>query len=86
VQAACETGEQSAEAAYAEAAEANPTGQTHTLIEKHRQQISGFCPRLSKLVGESKMASNSRTMNKLLAVQVAGSRPAESESFENKQC
>ena len=51
---ACETGEQSAEAAYAEAADANPTGQTHTLIEKHRQQISGFRARLSKLVGEIK--------------------------------
>jgi hypothetical protein len=37
---ACETGEQSAEAAYAEAADANPTGQTHTLIEKHRQRLA----------------------------------------------
>ena len=51
--AACETGEQSAEAAYTEAADANPTGQTHTLIEKHRQQISAFRSRLTKLVGET---------------------------------
>lgn len=51
---ACETGEQSAEAAYAEAADANPAGQTHTLVEKHRDQIRSFRSRLSKLVGEMK--------------------------------
>lgn len=50
----CATGEESAEAAYAEAADPNPTGRAHTLIEKHREQISGFRARLNKLVGEIK--------------------------------
>ncbi|MGA8027853.1 MAG: PA2169 family four-helix-bundle protein [Bryobacteraceae bacterium] len=51
---ACENGEQSAEAAYAEVADSNPTGQTHTLISKHREQIRGFLARLRRLTGETK--------------------------------
>lgn len=50
----CETGEQSADAAYAQAADANPSGQTHTLIDKHWQQIKGFHTRLCRLIGETK--------------------------------
>lgn len=52
--ASCESGEQSAEVAYAEAADANPTGQTRTLIEKHHQQIKEFHTRLCRLVSETK--------------------------------
>lgn len=52
--AACENGEQSAEAAYLDAADAITTGQTHTLIEKHCEQIKGFRTRLIRLVGEVK--------------------------------
>ena len=52
--AACESGEQSAEVAYTNATEAHPSGQVHTLIEKHRQQIIGFRTRLARLVGETK--------------------------------
>ncbi len=50
----CENGEESAEIAYSDAAEANPTGQTRTLIERHRQQIKEFRTRLARLVGETK--------------------------------
>ncbi|MBV9158807.1 MAG: PA2169 family four-helix-bundle protein [Acidobacteriaceae bacterium] len=49
----CESGEQSAEAAYADAVDTNPSGQTHTLIEKHRQQVKEFRTRLARLVGET---------------------------------
>jgi uncharacterized protein (TIGR02284 family) len=52
--ASCETAEQSAEAAYSEVAKANPSGQTHTLIEGHRNQIKAFHTRLARLVGETK--------------------------------
>jgi len=52
--ASCESGEQSAEAAYSEVAKANPSGQTHTLIEAHRNQIKGFHTRLARLVGQTK--------------------------------
>ena len=51
---ACESGEQSAEVAYHDASDQNPTGQTHALIEKHRQQIIGFHTRLARLVQETK--------------------------------
>jgi hypothetical protein len=49
----CEDGEQSAESAYLDAADAYPTGQTHKLIEKHLQQIKGFRTRLVRLIGET---------------------------------
>lgn len=52
--ASCESGEQSAVAAYIEAADANPTGQIGALVEKHLQQIQGFHTRLCRLVGETK--------------------------------
>lgn len=51
---ACESGEQSAVAAYADAAAANPTGQTRALVEKHQEQIQGFHARLKRLAGEMK--------------------------------
>ena len=51
--ASCDTGEQSADAAYAEVAKANPSGQTHALIEAQRQQIKAFHTRLARLVGET---------------------------------
>ncbi len=50
----CQSGEESAEVAYVEAADINPSGQTHTLIEKHRQQIKEFLTRLARLVEETK--------------------------------
>jgi len=50
----CESGEESAEAAYTRAADANSSGQTHTLLEKHRQQIQQFHTRLCRLIGETK--------------------------------
>jgi uncharacterized protein (TIGR02284 family) len=50
----CESGEQSAEIAYADAADANPSGRTHTLVEKQRQQIKEFHARLTRLVEETK--------------------------------
>ncbi len=52
--AACKSVEESAQIAYTDAADINPSGQTHTLIEKHAQQIKGFRTRLARLVGESK--------------------------------
>ncbi len=50
----CAGGEESAEMAYTDAADAHAGGQTHTLIERHRQQITGFHTRLARLVGETK--------------------------------
>jgi uncharacterized protein (TIGR02284 family) len=50
----CESGEQSAEIAYTDAMDAHITGQTHTLISKHAQQIKGFRTHLARLVGETK--------------------------------
>ena len=50
----CESGEQSAESAYLDAAEAHPTGQTHVLITKHLEQIKAIRTRLSRLVGETR--------------------------------
>lgn len=52
--ASCQSGEQSAEVSYTNLAETHRSGQTHTLIEKHRQQIIAFRTRLARLVGESK--------------------------------
>ena len=52
--AACETGEQSAESAYLDAANAINSGQTHTLIERQCEQIKGFRTRLTRLVEEVK--------------------------------
>jgi uncharacterized protein (TIGR02284 family) len=51
---ACENGEQSAEAAYADAEADISTGQTFTLLQKQREQIRGFRTRLTRLVGETK--------------------------------
>lgn len=51
--ASCESGEESAEIAYNDAVLANRSGQTHTLIDKHLQQIKGFHTRLCRLVGET---------------------------------
>jgi uncharacterized protein (TIGR02284 family) len=52
--ASCESGERSAEVAYSEAAKAEPSGRTHTVIEAHWQQIKAFRTRLARLVGETK--------------------------------
>jgi predicted metallo-beta-lactamase superfamily hydrolase len=52
--ASCQSGEESAESAYGEAAEVIKTGQTHTVIERHCQQIKAFRTRLARLVGETK--------------------------------
>jgi uncharacterized protein (TIGR02284 family) len=52
--ASCQGIEEHAEAAYAEAADALPTGQTHTLIEKHRKQIAEIRTHLCRLVNETK--------------------------------
>lgn len=49
----CETGEDSAVAAYSRAADAIPTGQTHTLVVKHWEQIKGFHTRLCRLIAET---------------------------------
>ncbi len=51
---ACESGENSAEIAYHDASDQNPTGQIHALIEKHHQQIIGFHAHLARLVKEMK--------------------------------
>lgn len=51
--ASCQSGEESAAAAYEDAFDANPTGQTHTLLQRHRQQIEEFCTRLTRLVKET---------------------------------
>ena len=50
----CESGEESAEAAYTDAVDQSGSGQTHTLVEKHRNQIKEFRTRLARLVGEVK--------------------------------
>lgn len=50
----CESGEESAESAYLDAVDANPTGRTHVLIDKHLGQIKAFRTRLGRLVGETK--------------------------------
>jgi uncharacterized protein (TIGR02284 family) len=50
----CETGEDSAVAAYTRAADANPSGQTNALLEKHGRQITEFHTRLCRLVEETK--------------------------------
>ncbi len=50
----CESGEESAESAYLDAAGSHPTGQTHALIDKHLEQIKAFRTRLARLVGETK--------------------------------
>ena len=50
----CQAGEQSAESAYLDALEANPAGQTHSMLEKHCEQIKGFYTRLTRLIGEIK--------------------------------
>jgi uncharacterized protein (TIGR02284 family) len=50
----CLTGEESAEAAYADGVDAIPSGQSHTLIQKHCEQVKGFRTRLARLVGETK--------------------------------
>lgn len=55
---ACQTGEESAESAYLDAINLNPSGQTHTLLKKHCDQIKGFRARLAKLVGEIKDGYN----------------------------
>ncbi len=52
--ASCESGEESAEIAYTDAADGNPTGQIHALIDKHRKQIIEIRKRLARLVGETK--------------------------------
>ncbi len=52
--ASCESGEESAQITYDNAAEANFTGQPHSLIEKQRQQIRQFHTRLARLAAETK--------------------------------
>jgi uncharacterized protein (TIGR02284 family) len=51
---ACQSGEESAESAYLDALDANPSGRTHTLLEKHYNQIKEFRTRLTRLVGQIK--------------------------------
>lgn len=51
---ACQSGEQSAESAYLDVIKLIPHGQTHTILEKHREQIQAFHKRLTRLVGELK--------------------------------
>ncbi len=50
----CESGEESAESGYLDAAGSHPTGQTRALIDKHLEQIKAFRTRLARLVGETK--------------------------------
>jgi len=50
----CESGEESAEAAYARATDAHPSGQTNALVEKHYRQIQQFRTHLCRLIGETK--------------------------------
>ncbi|HEX3685320.1 MAG TPA: PA2169 family four-helix-bundle protein [Bryobacteraceae bacterium] len=52
--ASCDSGEESAEAAYSRAADAHPSGQTNALIEKHLRQIQQFRTHLCRLIGETK--------------------------------
>jgi uncharacterized protein (TIGR02284 family) len=51
---ACENGEQSAQAAYADAEGDISGGQTFTLLTKQQQQITAFRTRLARLVDEMK--------------------------------
>jgi uncharacterized protein (TIGR02284 family) len=51
---ACQTAEQSAESAYLDVIGTNPTGQTHSLLRKHCEEIKGFRTRLARLAGELK--------------------------------
>jgi uncharacterized protein (TIGR02284 family) len=48
----CESGEESAEIAYNDVCDLIPAGQTHTLLEKQRQQIKEIRTHLARLVGE----------------------------------
>ena|ERR1700761_9237588 len=48
----CESAEESAEIAYADACDLISTGQTHTLIERQRQQVKEIRTHLARLVGE----------------------------------
>lgn len=50
----CESGEESAEIAYIDAAERYPSGQIYALIQKHRKQIVEFRVHLQRLIGEMK--------------------------------
>lgn len=50
----CESCEESAEVAYADAGDRNPSGRAHALIEKHGQQIREFRAHLHRLVDETK--------------------------------
>ena len=50
----CESGEDSALAAYDQAEADISTGQVFTLLQKQRQQITAFRTRLERLVGEIK--------------------------------
>jgi uncharacterized protein (TIGR02284 family) len=51
---ACETAEQSALAAYADAEADISSGQTFTLLQKQRQTVTEFRTRLARLVDETK--------------------------------
>ena len=50
----CESGEDSALAAYADAEADISTGQVFTLLQKQREQVTAFRTRLNRLVGETK--------------------------------
>ena len=52
--ASCEGGEQSAEVAYTDAIEDNPTGRVHSLLSKHLHQIQEFRARLNRLMQVTK--------------------------------
>lgn len=57
----CESGEESAEIAYQDAADVNPSGQTHTLVDKQWKQIKGFRTHLARLVSETKDGTEFQT-------------------------
>jgi len=50
----CADGEESAESAYLDVADTNPTGQTRRLVDKHLQQMKEFRTRLRRLASEGK--------------------------------
>ncbi len=50
----CADAEESAESAYLDVADTNPTGQTHKLVDKHLEQMKGFRTRLRRLASEGK--------------------------------
>ena len=50
----CESGEESAESSYLDAAKAHPTGRTHVLIAKHLEQVQAIRARLTRLVSETR--------------------------------